>query len=143
MINLNEKPDRPTALTPAAEADPSEARLTREQASRAVETARTRLDDARVAVRVQQDVVCREARGALARAITQWQEQGCPLTQAQREERERRNFIGEQAAQLKARGGPSSGVMSFVESRIKNPRRGAYSAKEAAKLGFKVPSSRS
>jgi len=117
-----------------------EARISREQAQHAVDASRTRLDNARIAVKVAQEN-CHVARDKLAKATIAWQEQGEPLSNAERQQREVRNHLASEAANRAARGAPHSGAARFVQKHMRNgPNRGAFSMQQAARFGFKVPS---
>ncbi len=67
----------------------------------AVEKAHKRLGEARVAVITARNRV-QDTKGALALAITGWQTHSDPMTQEQREARERRNYLASEQARKQA-----------------------------------------
>ena len=114
----------PPAPEPAPE--PEDVEVSREQAQRLVEAAHTRLDTARIGVRVAQEAL-RKTQGKLADCITAWQAQVDPLSPAERREREMRNHLASEQAKRAARGAPHSRATAFVQKRMVNgPHRGAY-----------------
>jgi hypothetical protein len=116
-----------------------EAKLTREQAQSAMDAAGVRLDNSRIAVKLAQEN-CRTTRAVLARSITAWQEGGSPMSNAERQEREKRNHLASEQAARARRGEPSSKAAHFVQRQMRNgPNRGAFSPQQAARLGFKMP----
>ncbi len=118
-----------------------EANIGREQAQRLVEAAHVRLDTGRIAVRVAQEEL-RETKGKLALAITAWQQQADPLTPAQRQQRETRNFLASEQAKRAARGAPSPQAAAFVQKRMKNSgnHRGAFPRSYFGRTVAKLPS---
>jgi len=114
--------------TPAPKATQEpEVRIGREQARRLVEAAHVRLDNARIAVRAATEAL-RDTKRKLADAITAWQQQADPLTPAQRQQRETRNFLASEQAKRAARGKPYPQANAFVQKRMQNSgnRRGAF-----------------
>ncbi len=124
-----EPPQTAPEPTPVPEPTPApaEANISREQAQRLVEAAHVRLDTGRVAVRVAQEKL-RETKGKLALAITAWQQQADPLSPAERQQRETRNFLASEQAKRAARGKPYPQAQAFVQKRMQNSgnHRGAF-----------------
>lgn len=134
----------------AAEAEPShkdtadeapEAKILEEHARSLLEAAHERLANARVNLRVVQEKI--NGRGGtkavLANAIESWQRASEPGTQAEREERHKRQFLADEQAKRVARQGASRSAREFVQKRMVNgPARGAFSMQQAARVGFTV-----
>jgi hypothetical protein len=117
-------PEPTPASAPTQEPEVS---IGREQSQRLVESAHTRLNTARINVRVATEAL-RETKGKLATAITGWQTSADPLTPAQRREREMRNHLAGEQAKRAARRAPSPQATAFVQKRMQNSgnRRGAF-----------------
>jgi hypothetical protein len=122
------------------EAEPQEAQLTRQQAQHAMEVAAVKLGNCRLAVKVNEEKF-RATVGTFEKAKIAWEQQVDPLSPEQRQERERRSFLHAEQERRRQRGAPHSGANAFVRrNMIRGGQRGAYSMREAARLGFKVPS---